>query len=465
LPSNAGLDFFRERRFIVFEHFVKRPFHLALYRNGPYAEERSRFLARLVQEGRCTGRLKGINWLLLEVVKHLDLNGDRRYTRSALMAIAQLWQRNRHFRSNRKRQARIAILDFVFVASSWLRFLNRFEEEKEELPYAQFLGDFFAFLRDERGLAETTIDGHKRSLKIFLSWLNRVGVQLRDVSPKTISTYFSSEVAGRWKRVTVSDHVQYLRNFFRYVSQRGWCAKGIAESIDAPRLYTYENLPQGPSWEEVQKLLTSVNGAGPLQIRSRCAILFCAVYGFRIGEVSRLSLADIDWVHEKITVRRFKQGKTQTYPLTSETGNALLRYLQEGRPKSTLREIFLTLRQPYRPITSAALGFMVGKHEKKLGLHPKRFGPHGLRHACATRLLAEGLTLKEVGSHLGHVSMAATCAYAKVDLPSLREVAALDLKPLVECIAECERTAAPFYKVGEIAALREVAGIGLGGVA
>ena len=47
----------------MFEQFVKRPFHLALYRNGPYAEERGRFLARLVQEGRCLSRLKGINWL------------------------------------------------------------------------------------------------------------------------------------------------------------------------------------------------------------------------------------------------------------------------------------------------------------------------------------------------------------------------------------------------------------------
>ena len=115
--------------------------------------------------------------------------------------------------------------------------------------------------------------------------------------------------------------------------------QGHRRSIDAPPLYTYENLPQGPSWEEVKKLLASVNGPGPLQIRSRCAILFCAVYGFRIGEVCRLRLDDIDWVNGKVTVRRFKQGKTRTYPLTSEIGNALLRYLQEGRPKSTFREI------------------------------------------------------------------------------------------------------------------------------
>jgi site-specific recombinase XerD len=66
-----------------------------------------------------------------------------------------------------------------------------------------------------------------------------------------ITKYFTSSVAGKWKRTSVSFHVQSLRSFFRYASCRGWCAAGIAESIDAPRLYTHENLPQGPSWEEV----------------------------------------------------------------------------------------------------------------------------------------------------------------------------------------------------------------------
>jgi site-specific recombinase XerD len=68
-------------------------------------------------------------------------------------------------------------------------------------------------------------------------------------------------VAGKWKRSSVSFHVQSLRSFFRYASSRGWCAAGIAESIDAPRLYTYENLPRGPSWEDVKKLLASVTEA------------------------------------------------------------------------------------------------------------------------------------------------------------------------------------------------------------
>jgi site-specific recombinase XerD len=449
----------------MFEPFVKRPFHLSRYRNGPYAEERSRFLAHLVQEGRGWHRMRVINWLLLEVAKHLDLSSQRSYTADALTAVAKRWQKAHESKTTNNRRPRIAILDFVFVASSWLRFLGRFDENAEELPYEKSLREFFAFLREERGLANATILGHERSLKPFLSWLVRENIPLSEVSPRVISNYFPSEVASRWKRVSVAHHVQSLRSFFRYASQRGWCAKGIAESIDAPRLYTYENLPQGPSWEEVQKLLASVGGSSPLQIRSRCAILLFAVYGFRVGEVCRLRLEGIDWTNERITLRRFKQRKVQTYPLTAEVGNALLRYLKEVRPRSACREVLVTLRQPYRPVSVGALSSLTQKQQKKLGLRSKRFGPHALRHACATRLLSQGLTLKEVGDHLGHVSVAATRIYAKVDLPSLREVAAFDVKLLVNCIAQCERTAAPFYRVGEMAALREVAGVGLGGVA
>jgi integrase/recombinase XerD len=450
----------------MFEQFVKHPFYLARYSSGPYAEDRSRFLSELVREGRSRHRLQTINWLLLEVAKHIDLSGGRRsFTRGELMALAECWQKTRKSRTTSPQRARIAMLDFVFVASSWLRFLGCFEEQIEGLPYERFLGEFFCFLRDERGLARATIIGHRRSLRPFLSWLMCENVPLSAVSPGTVSRYFTSAIAGRWKRISVAHHVQSLRSFFRYAGQRGWCAKGIADSIDAPRLYTYENLPQGPSWEEVRRLIASMEDSSVLEIRNRCAILLFAVYGLRAGEVCGLRLEDIDWAGEKITVRRFKQGKTQTYPLTTELGNALLRYLREARPKSPLREIFLTLRQPYRPVSVGSISSMVQKQQRKLGLHAKHFGPHGLRHACATHLLAEGFTLKEVGDHLGHVSMAATRAYAKVDLPRLREVAAVDVKPLAECIAECERTAAPFYRVGEIAALREVARMGLGGVA
>jgi integrase len=59
-------------------------------------------------------------------------------------------------------------------------------------------------------------------------------------------------------------------------------------------------------------------------------------------------------------------------------------------------------------------------------LSPHR-GPHSLRHACATRLLAEGLSMKEIGDHLGHRNPDSTRVYAKVDLAGLRQVADFEM--------------------------------------
>ena len=125
----------------------------------------------------------------------------------------------------------------------------------EPLPYNHHLHQFLTFLKHERGFADATIVNRERSLKPFLGWLVAEDVPLSTVSPVVMTKYFTGIVAGRWKRTTVSFHVQSLRSFFRYASSRGWCAAGIAESIDAPRVYTYENLPQGPLTTEVGNAL------------------------------------------------------------------------------------------------------------------------------------------------------------------------------------------------------------------
>jgi site-specific recombinase XerD len=62
-----------------------------------------------------------------------------------------------------------------------------------------------------------------------------------------------------------------------------------------------------------------------------------------------------------------------------------------------------------------------------LGISLPHYGSHILRHACATHLLEEGLSLKEIGDHLGHRNPDTTRIYAKVNLAALRQVAEFDL--------------------------------------
>ncbi len=65
---------------------------------------------------------------------------------------------------------------------------------------------------------------------------------------------------------------------------------------------------------------------------------------------------------------------------------------------------------------------MVSRRLHLLGLSLPHYGAHTLRHACATHLLAQGMSLKEIGDHLGHQSLEASRVHAKVDLAALRIV-------------------------------------------
>jgi integrase len=99
-----------------------------------------------------------------------------------------------------------------------------------------------------------------------------------------------------------------------------------------------------------------------------------------------------------------------------------------------------------------------------LGIVPPCYGPHGLRHACATHLLAEGFSMKDIADHLGHVSLAATQMYAKVDITALREVGQLDLSNLAAYAERSAHLATPIYPRGSMEALQAVAAISLGGL-
>ncbi|MCY4501083.1 MAG: tyrosine-type recombinase/integrase, partial [Alphaproteobacteria bacterium] len=158
-----------------------------------------------------------------------------------------------------------------------------------------------------------------------------------------------------------------------------------------------------------------------------------ATCGLRAGEVGALRVEDIDWERDMLRVFRSKTGRTDLFPLTPSVGNALMDYLLKVRPDAGReRALFLTLQAPFRPLNSGAIGMIVRSRANRLGITGKRLGAHALRHAAAQRLVDEGCGLKTIGDFLGHSSPSATAAYAKIDLASLRPVADICLKELLD---------------------------------
>ena len=88
-----------------------------------------------------------------------------------------------------------------------------------------------------------------------------------------------------------------------------------------------------------------------------------------------------------------------------------------------MEELFVTMRIPIKALTPGATYAAVSRKIPPLDLPIKHHGPHALRHACATHLINEGVSLKEISDHLGHKGLETTRIYTKVDLVNLRKVA------------------------------------------
>ena len=414
----------------MFETLFQYPAVVARHRSGPFAEARERFLNHRASQGLARATLVRYARELLVIVERIDITIGEAIGLSTIEAAANRWALEQHQRQ-RVHGLRWSRELFVQMATDWLQFLGRLEVPQPKMvPFADRLADFAAYQRDERGLSPATIRYQSWHVETLLGWLSERNRGFGNVSLEDVDAFLAAKGKQGWGRVSVATSAKVLRAFFRHAAVRGWCAASIATGIDGPRLFQHEGLPVGPSWPNVQRLIASTGGDSARDIRDRAILILLATYGFRSGEVSGLRLEDVNWESEVVSIVRPKQRQVQQYPLVNEAGEAILRYLQRVRPHCARREIFLTLKAPFRRLSPGALYYLVSTRLSALGIQVPRRGPHSLRHACAGRLGAEGFSLKEIGDHLGHRSAKATRIYAKVDLVGLREVANFDLGDL-----------------------------------
>lgn len=414
----------------MFDQLFHQPSVIARHRNAPYADERKRYLAYCAQRGDSPATLLGKARVLLHVARTLSVYPDLHLTIDQVRAAAEGRQAPDHPGCT-VRKSRWVIRQFIDVASAWLRQLGYLRCPVDPIPFHLELEEYAQWAQHERGFSQTTVRARRRAIAQFLRWYGGHGQVLSALRVTDIDAYLTQGAEGGWCRTTVCGVAESLRAFLRFGADRGWAPRALAEAIARPRRYALAPLPAGPAWADVQRLLASAGTTRPKDVRDRAILMLLAMYGLRAREVTRLRLDDLDWEHDLLHVPRVKGHAAQTYPLLPAVGNAIIQYLEHGRPSSPAREVFLRLLSPHGPLSPQALYAVVAPRLQALGVRTVHVGPHALRHACAMRLVATGFSLKAIGDQLGHRCTAATRIYAKVDLPGLREVAAFDLGGLL----------------------------------
>jgi integrase/recombinase XerD len=416
---------------IMLDTLLELPFALNRHQEAPLLEERLAFLRYLQERGTSRAALRSVSGQLLHVIDLLKLETLRDVSVDEIKQASGRWGERQRTNARARTYVRTESY-FEYVAKKWLRFAGRLKSPPASVPwFTDHLEDFARRMTEEQGLSPLSARSHCWKASKFLTWFTARHTCLSRVRPQDVDEFLTLKGADCWNRTSVSVAAQALRAFFRHAELRGWCKAGIAGAIQGPRRYVHEGLPDGPTWEEVQRLLHGIEGNSPSALRARAVLSLFAIYGLRSGEVSRLLLSDFDWSAETFLVTHSKRGGRQPYPLQREVGEAILQYITKARPRTECRHLFVTLHVPYRSVAATSLWVMTSKRLKAAGISCRRSGPHCLRHACATHLLQEGVSLKEIGDLLGHRSAMSTGIYAKVDISMLRRVADFDLGGLL----------------------------------
>lgn len=220
---------------------------------------------------------------------------------------------------------------------------------------------------------------------------------------------------------SAKDLVNCLRSFLRFLAQEGMAPGELAGALPAVPVWGRGSLPRALPPEQVAALLASCDQASATGRRDLAVLTLLARLGLRASEVAGLGLDDFDWRLGEVVVRG-KGRRVDRMPLPVDVGEAVVAYLEGGRPRVECRSAFLQVCAPIVGLSAIGVSGIVGRACLRTGL--PGCGAHRLRHAAATSMLAAGGSLDEVGQVLRHHSgPGATGIYAKVDGIALRSVA------------------------------------------
>ena len=216
-----------------------------------------------------------------------------------------------------------------------------------------------------------------------------------------------------------------LKMFFEFLYEHKYTSVNFKELVPNVKYSHKAQLPSVYLSDEVSALISCVDRANPKGKRDYAILLLAARLGLRASDICELCFDDIDWENNQINIITHKNSNPLQLPLTGEIGNAIIDYIQNGRPNADYRNIFLRHVNPKEPLIGSSLHVILQKYFRASGIDLKnrKHGPHALRHSLASNLLDNNTPLPTISDILGHRSTTSTQIYLKVDINHLQKCA------------------------------------------
>ena len=277
-------------------------------------------------------------------------------------------------------------------------------------------------LRLELSLSENSVEAYCHDVNLFLQYLESQGhpTEVGDIKQDTIENFFAYLYDLNIGANSQARILSGLKSFWRYLIQEDLAEEDPTVLISSPSLGRH--LPEVLSYEEIQKMIDSIDLSQPNGHRNKAMIEVMYGCGLRVSELIGLQVSDI--YREDGFLRIFGKGsKERLVPIGNSSLKILFQYIDGARlhikPKPKYTDIvFLNSRGT--GLTRQSVFLLVKELAEKNGIK-KTISPHTFRHSFATHLLEGGANLLAVQQMLGHASVSTTEIYTHISDDLLRE--------------------------------------------
>ncbi|MEY4031692.1 MAG: tyrosine recombinase XerD [Actinomycetota bacterium] len=285
---------------------------------------------------------------------------------------------------------------------------------------------FLTWLRVERGRASNTVASYRRDLARADAHLRAGRSSLVGATGKDLAGFIAHLQASGEAAASTARRLAALRMFFGYLVSEEIVTVDPTAHLEGIRVAA--GVPKPLTMEETERLLSSITGDEPRDVRDRALLEFLYATGARISEACGLNLDDLD-LRDRV-VRLFGKGsKERVVPIGRVAAESLRAYLEEGARaglvpaswKSGQDRSAVFLTNTGRRLNRQKAWDVVRTAGRRAGVDGE-MSPHVLRHTCATHMLEHGADLRIVQEMLGHATISTTQIYTKVSQDRLLSV-------------------------------------------
>jgi len=270
---------------------------------------------------------------------------------------------------------------------------------------------------DALGRKRATLEAYESIVRVHLAPFF-AGRALSSIEPEDIEQFIAVCRASGHAPKSTLNYLGVLHSVFDFALRRKWVTSNPCKLVDKPRTMDADPDVRYLDAEELAVLLAAVPDDDLGRVE-RVMYLAAAMTGMRQGELLALRWQDVDWVAQRIRVRRnYVRGEygtpkskrsSRAVPLADVLGGEL-DLLHQRSAYNADSDLVFAHPHTGKPIDRSKLLKRFKAALRRAEVKEARF--HDLRHTFGTRMAAAGVPMRTLQEWLGHRDFKTTMIYA-----------------------------------------------------